>query len=289
MEEYEVKIRSPFFSDEGLTSTSANHVANIAKEYYQSLEAELDAMNFIKSEISIVGSIERTETNKGTPDILNVIDEYIEKIVAAKSLIGWLREAIKLKVSLDAEISHYVSDDFLSLKMPESPKMPKEEDILEKWDIKERERYISLEAECSEIGKYIHPRGAYSKAKKEYFDKTVKPVETTLQGRDSIITYYTPIVDKEMVESKFFELQKRHREAQAELNSLKHRLKREVDEETDILSREYMKKLEEYKIRRAELEESDRLFVKEERKRIEKLKIVIPQHHRRIYDIIMGK
>ena len=38
MEKYEINIRSPFFGEEGLTSTSANHIANIAKEYYQSLE-----------------------------------------------------------------------------------------------------------------------------------------------------------------------------------------------------------------------------------------------------------
>ena len=43
------KYKSPFFGTEGLTSTSANHIANIAKEYYQSLEAELEATNFVKT------------------------------------------------------------------------------------------------------------------------------------------------------------------------------------------------------------------------------------------------
>ena len=111
MEKYEINIRSPFFGEEGLTSTSANHIANIAKEYYQSLEAELDATNFIKEEIAIVGSIEKTETNTGTPDILNAVDENIKNIIAAKALIAWLREAIKLKNKLNTQLSHYVSDE----------------------------------------------------------------------------------------------------------------------------------------------------------------------------------
>ena len=32
MEKYEINIRSPFFGEQGLTSTSANHIANLAKE-----------------------------------------------------------------------------------------------------------------------------------------------------------------------------------------------------------------------------------------------------------------
>lgn len=289
MENYEINIRSPFFGEEGLTSTSANHVANIAKEYYQSLETELEATSFIKEEIAIVGSLEKTEVNKGTPEILKVVDDYMNKIIAAKSLIAWLREAIKLKGTLLKQLSTYVSDEYRNLEYPTRPIQKTKEDILETWDVKDRERYLTLETECAVIGNYIHQRGSYSKAKKELFDKTVKPVETNIQGRDTIITYYSPIVDKDDVENKFFDLQKRHRSAQAELNSLKTRLENQVRELENENARNYMKALEEYKSKKDSLHEADKLYMEEQTKRIEKLKIVIPQHHRYIYDILMNK
>lgn len=289
MENYEINIRSPFFGENGLTSTSANHIANIAKEYYQSLETELNATNFVKEEISIVGSIEKTQTNTGTPDILTTADENINKIIAAKSLIAWLREAIKLKNALTAQLNHYTSDEYNALKMPERPHVKTQEEILAEWDVKDRERYLTLETECAVIGNYIHPKGPYARAKKELFDKTVKPVETSLQGRDTIITYYTPIFTKDVVEEKFFELQKRHRAAQAELNSLKSKLEKEEIEWRDNVSREYMKALEEYSAKKAELAEADKLYVEEQRKRIEKLKIIIPKHHQEIYQLLTCK
>ena len=283
------KYKSPFFGTEGLTSTSANHIANIAKEYYQSLEAELEATNFVKEEISIVGSLERTEVNKGTPDILSVVDDYLNKITAAKALIAWLREAIKLKNQWDKELNNYVSDEYAKLEHPIYVSKVTDLDVLGTWDIKDRERYLTLETECAVIGGYIHPSGSYSKSKKNLFDKLTKPVETSLQGRDTIIKYYTGVVSKEDVETKFFELQKRHRSVQAELNSLKTRLENEVREENDRVSRDYMNALDEYKIKRDKLAESDKLYVQEERKKIEKLRIIIPPHHMEIYNIIRNK
>ena len=283
------KYKSPFFGTESLTSTSANHIANIAKEYYQSLEAELEATNFVKEEISIVGSLERTEVNKGTPNILSVVDDYLNKITAAKALIAWLREAIKLKNQWDKELNNYVSEEYAKLEQPTYVSKVTELDVLATWDIKDRERYLTLETECAVIGGYIHPSGAYSKSKKKLFDKLTKPVETSLQGRDTIIKYYTGIVSKEDVETKFFELQKRHRSVQAELNSLKTRLENEVSEKNDKISRDYMNALDEYKIKRDKLAESDKLYVQEERKKIEKLRIIIPPHHMDIYNIIRNK
>lgn len=47
-----------FFSagGRGLTSTSANHVANMAKEMIRILEARLAAMVFYSTEVSLIGS-----------------------------------------------------------------------------------------------------------------------------------------------------------------------------------------------------------------------------------------
>ena len=50
-----------FFKKEGeegvaLTSTSANHIANLAKEYIQGVETQLNNVCFFNAEVSLVGS-----------------------------------------------------------------------------------------------------------------------------------------------------------------------------------------------------------------------------------------
>lgn len=283
------KYKSPFFGPEGLTSTSANHIANLAKEFYESLEAELSATNFVKEEISIVGEDGRTETNKGTPDIIRKVDSYLNQIIAAKSLIAWLREAIKLKERYAKELGTYRSEEYSNLEYPERPHTRTKQEILESWDVKDRERYLTLETECVVIGSYIHPKGAFSKAKTRLFEKSVKPVETTLSGRDTIITYYTPVTDSSAVEDKFFNLQQRHRQAQAELNGLKSRLEKEEFDEKNRIARDYMIALDKYKSESVRLLEADKLYIEEETKKIESLKIVIPAYHKDLYDFLTGR
>lgn len=283
---YMEKYESSFFGTEGLTSTSANHIANVAKEHYESLEEELAAINFVEESISVVGTVDKTVSVLGTPDILDKVDSHLAEISELKALIAWLREAIKKKESLSKELSFYRSEEYTKLEMPERPIVRTQDEILSTWDVKDRERYLTLEAECAVIGKFIHPKGSYSKAKERLFKKIVAPIQTNENGRDTIITYYKPIVDKIDVENKFFELQKKHRSAQAELNSLKSRLEKEEMEEKDRLSREYMAALDEYNTKKQKLAESDKIYVEEERKKIESLKIIIPPHHRALYEKI---
>ena len=50
------KVNEVFFGKHGLTSTSANHLANIAKEKIVSNEAKLKNLNFVTTTVDIVGS-----------------------------------------------------------------------------------------------------------------------------------------------------------------------------------------------------------------------------------------
>lgn len=45
-----------FFGEGGLTSTSANHVANLAKEYAQKQESWLNAVCFYNTQIGLIGT-----------------------------------------------------------------------------------------------------------------------------------------------------------------------------------------------------------------------------------------
>ena len=45
-----------FFAENGLTSTSANHIANLAKEYVKAQEQELESVEFYNTYLTIIGS-----------------------------------------------------------------------------------------------------------------------------------------------------------------------------------------------------------------------------------------
>lgn len=45
-----------------LTSTSASHIANLAKEYIQGVEAQLNNISFFNVEVALVGSTGGTST-----------------------------------------------------------------------------------------------------------------------------------------------------------------------------------------------------------------------------------
>ena len=47
---------SSFFGLEGLTMTSANHIANLAKEFTKVNERALNSVSFIETQLTIIGS-----------------------------------------------------------------------------------------------------------------------------------------------------------------------------------------------------------------------------------------
>jgi len=118
-----------FFGDNGITSTSANHIANIAKEFVQQLQQENAAISFIDCKVSLMTSHESKPIAYGAkPEILQKIPDNLQKITEANSLIAWLREAIKAKVAEMEDVSSMEFEDFLKAENIESPVYPEKED-----------------------------------------------------------------------------------------------------------------------------------------------------------------
>lgn len=102
---YDMKQDYIYFGDAGMTSASANHVANMAKESISEIGNYLNAVTFYDaticllsggtSQLCAVGS-KRDELDKVMPS-LTVIGE-------ANALIAWLREAIKARERLLQEV-----------------------------------------------------------------------------------------------------------------------------------------------------------------------------------------
>ena len=98
-------MENVFFGENSLISTSANFIANQAKECVESLKEYLSTTNFLDSTIELIGSGKETLSKKGfsTEEVLR-IDGVLNSIVSAYYLIAWLREALKTKENIDKQL-----------------------------------------------------------------------------------------------------------------------------------------------------------------------------------------
>lgn len=292
-----------FFKKEGeegvaLTSTSANHIANLAKEYIQGVETQLNNVCFFNVEVALVGSTGKNIIQTGrTSEVLTKLQSMLEGVAQAKSLIAWLREGIKAKENLMKDLQNISLEDWCEEYEVVKPVAPTYGHVLTEVEyyaslpIKERNRYYQLETEAAVLGKYIHPDGHLSDARKELKDKLQHPHDVDGKGRDALIYTYTPTVFIVEVDNVFFELQKKHREIQAQLNAMKYSCEQAINESTNKVNTEYMAASQKYQ---AELEDvlgAFKTWKDEKSQEYSKLKIVIPNSLLGIYNTInsLGK
>lgn len=292
-----------FFKKEGeegvaLTSTSANHIANLAKEYIQSVETLLNNICFFNIEVALVGSTGANIIQTGgTSEVLNNLQSLLGGVAQAKSLIAWLREGIKAKENLMKDLQNIGLEDWCKengLAYPEAPKrghVLTEVEYYASLPIKERNRYYQLETEAAVLGKYIHPDGHLSDARKELKDKLQHPHEVDGKGRDALIYTYTPTVNVAEVDNVFFELQKKHREVQAQLNAMKYNCEQAINESTSKVNTEYMIASQKYQAELKDILGAFKTWNDEKSQEYSKLKIVVPNSLLGIYNTInsLGK
>ena len=285
-----------FFGEQGLTQTSANHIANLAKEVIAQYEATFNGLSFIDVEAQLIGTNTKNTLNKGVQSIES-FENTLMIIAKYKSLIAWFREAIKAKQRLYKEVEDLDTDEYAKKKGIEIPEYPKEEstitedDYLSTLSIKERNRYYYLETVCSTIGKQIHPDGEYSRARRELLERQQKPHQLRDSGRDAIIYHYTPSISYSMVDDLFNRLQKLHREYQAELNSMKFEMEKAIKADKLNKEIEFNKKYCAYSEFIQNLQNELSLYKLEKCKEIDSFKIVIPNDLQQTYEAVkaLGK
>lgn len=287
-----------FFSSTGLTSTSANHVANLAKECVQDVEFELNSIELIDSDVTLIGSSERNVLKTGWKnDDVQGIEQKLINVANAKSLIAWLREAIKARQSMLDKINGMTLAEWAAIweeEVPQTPKFRKtltKDDVVAGFSIKKRNLMYSLETKASVIGKYIHPDGYFAKARKEYMKRLNSKHNVDGKGRDTLLYTYTPSCNSDVLEEAYFNLQNLHRTTQAELNGILHEIDILVQEDEIAANAEYTQALSTYKREMSELESRFKEYKIKEAKRIGDLKIAIPNDLKEIYDYInsLGK
>lgn len=287
-----------FFTENGLTSTSANHVANLAKEYVQDEEMQLNNIRLVNCNVSVIGSSEKTQVVKGTDDDwFKFFTEIVVGVAEAKSLIAWLREAIKAKEQMlkdidSTDIETWAVNNGINLPVrPTKRDSQTREQLIAALDIKERNRIYKLETEASVIGKCIHPNGKFSEARKELHNRLSNPIEIKGEGRDALVYSYEPSCDFNEVDNVFFELQKWHRESQAELNGILHKIDEQVRNDEIAANADYIDDMKAYERELETFRAQFKMWKDCEAKRISALKIAIPNDLQKIYERVnkLGK
>ena len=269
---------------DGLTTTSANHLANIAKEMYEALLSKLESLRFHSRDymLAVAGKTFRVE-NESDKTELNTLIASLKEIGALKSLIAYLREGIKAKSALntDAAFDEHVEELIKAgredLKKPIARKDVTFEDELSKLTAEQKARYFALEARCATIGEFIHPDGVFAKARKAFFEHTKDPIKVVGRGQEAEINTYSSGFTAEEVDAVFFELQKEYRNLQAEFNKLKAEVDEKVSKANQEIAGEGLAAMKLWvdtrKVERGKYDAE-----------VKALKIVIPQNLKEIYE-----
>ena len=287
-----------FFGNSGLTSTSANHVANLAKEFVQNVECDLNNVELVNSAVVLIGTSDYNVLKEGwNNDTLKSVAEKLDYVSQAKSLIAWLREAIKARKVLLDEIKDMEINDWAKLFEIEIPKRPvkratiSKENVIAGFTIKKRNRMYALETKASTIGKYIHPDGNFAKARKEYQKRLHNKHDVNGNGRDTLLYQYRPSCDESLLEETYFNLQNLHRECQAELNGILQEIDEIVRMDEVEACAEFTPLFNAFQKDMCALDTRFQEYKINESKRIGDLKIVIPDDLKPIYNIVnsLGK
>jgi hypothetical protein len=207
---------------------------------------------------------------------------------------AWVREAIKEKEAQQGVINRTDIEDWLKsngIEIPVAPEYPRdpisvsEESVINSWDINKRNKYLRLEAFAATYGKYIHPDGAYSKARKKAHTALNNPITKEGTGRDMVLYYTEPSVAIEDVDGLFLALQSEYRGYEKELNQMKAEIKETVNGLTrglytthQVALDNWKEKHREYSALWTDLRAKFTTWRTNELERISNLKITIPDN-----------
>ena len=220
-----------FTTEEGMTSTSAQHVSAMANVMVQDIKQHIMGLRLYQKSIRVIGDAEVTvETVNNT---LPEIAESVKRICKANALIAWLREAVKEREQAQKYVSDMSLDEWMKKQgiekpaMPQPPQMPRinfqdYNTILDTGlTVKEYNRFVELNSALAVYGEMIHEKGLLTRQKSELARITQNPTEVKESGRDTIITTYKVDVNISAdIDNLYTELQSEYRKLQAEKNGI---------------------------------------------------------------------
>lgn len=283
----ELKHRN-FFGESGLTQTSANYIANKAKEYISTLCEKYNRFDFFSTSISLIGSDVKTLISHGMEEeTVKDLKKICLDVAKAKSLIAYLREAIKERDRIIKEIKT------MEFEHPEAPDSPvreqylTEEDILNSWSAEKLARYYYLQSIAATFGGMVHPDGPYHKARERFLKLEFN--EAQVNGANTIIKTNVPTVHPAIVDGEFFEMQEQQRNAQAEFNGLRHEIELALEKDKIEKDNKYSTEMKEHVNLTSQICSEDNVKRNGLLQEALALKIIIPANLKGIYDKISDK
>ena len=296
-------MNNVYFSNEGMTSTTANYYANIAKEYQNAATERLNSVKFFNTSVAVIGSNEKQLMSRGV-DSLEFIQEDLQLLASLNAFCAWVREAIKEKEAQSYAVNQLTMEDWAKQQgiqipiapiCPKDPKLTSEKDVIDSWDINKRNKYLRLEAFAATLGKYIHVDGAYNKARKKAHQALNSPITSVGSGRDMVLYYTEESIDIAAVDGVFMTLQEQHRGYEKELNQMKAELKDTVSElvrkawdQHQVALDHYQGELRAYGTAISALRAQFNTWRTNELERISKYKITIPDNLRKVFDMLQA-
>ena len=149
----------------------------------------------------------------------------------------------------------------------------------EKLSPEQKARYFTLEAKAATLGSFIHPEGAFSKARKEFFEHRKNPTKVSGKGQEAEINTYSSNFNADEVDRAFFSMQKEYRSIQAEFNKIKADLEEKVADANKVLAEQSIAAMKLW----VDARKLERLKYDGE---VKSLKVVIPHNLKEIYEIV---
>ena len=220
-----------YFGEEGMTSTSAQHVSAMANVMVQDIKQHLMGLRLYEKSIRVIGDVECKveEVNNTLPEI----SEGVKQICKANALIAWLREAVKEREQAQKYVQDMSLDKWMELQgiekpaSPVPPMMPKinfqdYKTIIDTGlTVKEYNRFVELNSALAVYGDMIHDKGLLTRQKNELARIMQNPTEVKESGRDTIITTYHVDVNVSVdIDNLYTQLQSEYRKLQAEKNGI---------------------------------------------------------------------
>ena len=220
-----------YFGEEGMTSTSAQHVSAMANVMVQDVKQHLMGLRLYEKSIRVIGDVECKveEVNNTLPEI----SDGVKQICKANALIAWLREAVKEREQAQKYVQDMSLDKWMELQgiekpaSPVPPMMPKinfqdYKTIIDTGlTVKEYNRFVELNSALAVYGDMIHDKGLLTRQKNELARIMQNPTEVKESGRDTIITTYHVDVNVSVdIDNLYTQLQSEYRKLQAEKNGI---------------------------------------------------------------------
>lgn len=286
----EIPFEKAFFGEKGITSTSANFLANIAKEKLNDSQKFLENISFYNTDVSYIGSSNKSRVRKSVSKTdFQSIKKRIHAMCVYNSFIAWVREAIKEKERLlntlkSFDFYVYLSMNNIELERPVRKSEYDSEDALREMSVGQRFLYLNAEAYASTYGQIIHPNKPLSKARQVATELLNNPIQVVGEGRDALVYENSFDFSSGELDQLFFELQDTYRSYEKTLNNIKYSVKERVFNTNAQRTADYRNAIEAYESRRDALNAEFIIWRDGQINEAHALKIVIPDNLKDVFE-----